>query len=45
MWLHFATGFTGSTTTLSPGSPYAASTLSFHSQDTIEAELRVQRNF
>jgi hypothetical protein len=44
IWTHFATGFSG-TATLSPGSPYAASALTFHSQDTVEAQVRVQRNF
>jgi hypothetical protein len=44
IWLHFQTGFSG-TATLSPGSPYPSQALSFKGQDTIEAQLRVQRNF
>jgi len=44
IWTHLDTGFKGSAT-FSPGAPYAASTLAFKSQDTVELELRVQRNF
>ncbi len=44
IWTHLATGFTGSAT-FGPGAPYAASTLSFKGQDTVEAQVRVQRNF
>jgi hypothetical protein len=44
IWTHLATGFTGSAT-FSPGSPYPSSTLAFKAQDTVELQLRAQRNF
>jgi hypothetical protein len=44
IWTHLSTGFSG-VATFSPGAPYAATALSFKGQDTLEAQVRVQRNF
>jgi hypothetical protein len=44
IWTHLTTGFSGFAT-FSPGAPYAATTLSYKSQDTVSLNFRAQRNF
>jgi hypothetical protein len=44
IWTHLSTGFSGSAT-FGPGAPYPTSTLAFKAQDTVELQLRAQRNF
>jgi hypothetical protein len=44
IWTHLGTGFSG-TAGLALGSPYPTSVVTFKGQDTVEAQVRVQRNF
>ncbi|WP_407174907.1 porin [Bradyrhizobium sp. STM 3562] len=45
MWTHLNTGFSGVTGLFSPGAPQPVQNWTFHNQDTVSLNVRVQRNF
>ena len=44
LWTHLDTGFSGFST-FTPGAPQPTQAWTFHNQDTLSLNVRVQRNF